>query len=157
MADGARHVFAITLRFEGETADELFETRATLTRPRLTLQWWRILATTTSTLLTTPTDRLTDLPTPARIKRGTKIPGFDPVSEKKKNKTLMYGVVWTLIYFFSWKLLKQPKIYYGLWCYGLAFIILVLFCYFTIFLCYGNYMYTVFEYYVKIIRTAKCI
>lgn len=77
-------------------------------------------------------------------KKGDENPRIRSCVRKKKNKTLMYGVVWTLMYFFSWKLLKQPKIYYGLWCYGLAFIILVLFCYFTIFLYYGNYMYTVF-------------
>lgn len=138
MADGARHVFAITLRFEGETADELFETRATLTRPRLALQWWRILATTTSTLLTTPTDRLTDRPTPARIKRGTKIPRFDPVSEKKEQDF----DIWS---FFSWKLSTTGRKHITI--YGVmdlvSFMILVWF-YFTIFLYCGNRMYTVF-------------
>lgn len=112
-------------RFEGEMADELFETRATLTRPRLTLQWWRILVTTTSTLLTTPTDRLTDRPTPARIKRGTKILGFDPMSEKKKQDF----DIWS---FFSWKLSATENI---LWYYGLTiynFSIILLFYYFFI-------------------------
>lgn len=142
----------ITLRFEGEMADELFETRATLTRPRLALQWWRILATTTSTLLTTPTDRLTDNPTPAEIKRGTKIPRFDPVSEKKEQDF----DVWS---FFLGNF-RQTKIYYGLLCYGFRFIILVLFCYFTIFLYYGNYMYIVYRIWMLCknrIYTAKCI